>query len=95
MRSRAVQPLARPYIMASTLIALMAIIGSPRSQAVFVGLWIAPIVLAMIHDFVKRRLIHPVYLIGIAALGLSAYRDAIRSTELRDVFTVWLAAVLV
>ena len=34
--------------MASTLIALMAIIGSPRSQAVFVGLWIAPIVLAMV-----------------------------------------------
>ena len=34
--------------MASTLIALTPIIGNPRSQAVFDGLWIAPIVLATV-----------------------------------------------
>ncbi len=85
---------ASTYLLVAAVLR-MQIVGSPRSQAMFIGIWITPIVLGMIHDFVRRRLIHPVYLIGIAALALSAYRDFIRSTESWCIFTEWLATFVV
>ena len=85
---------ASTYLLVAAVLR-MPIIGSPRSQAMFIGLWITPIVLAMAHDYLKQRLIHPVYLIGIAALAASGYRDAIRETGLWRVFTEWLATLFV
>ena len=85
---------ASTYLLVAAVLR-MPIIGSPRSQAIFIGLWITPIALAMAHDYFKQRLIHPVYLIGIAALAASGYRDAIRETGMWWVFTEWLATLFV
>lgn len=85
---------ASTYLLVAAVLR-MPIIGSPRSQAIFIGLWIAPIVLAMAHDYIRQRLIHPVYVVGIAALAASGYRDGIRDTGLWRVFTEWLATLFV
>ena len=85
---------ASTYLLVAAVLR-MPIVGSPRSQAIFIGLWITPIVLAMAHDYVRQRLIHPVYLIGIAALAASGYRDGIRETGMWRVFTEWLATFFV
>ena len=85
---------ASTYLLVAAVLR-MPIIGSPRSQAMFIGLWITPIVLAMAHDYVRQRLIHPVYVVGIAALAASGYRDGIRETGMWRVFTEWLATFFV
>ena len=85
---------ASTYLLVAAVLR-MPIVGSPRSQAIFIGLWVTPIVLAMAHDYLKQRLIHPVYLIGIAGLAASGYRDVIRETGLWRVFTAWLATLFV
>ncbi|MDE0004908.1 MAG: hypothetical protein OXQ29_19635 [Rhodospirillaceae bacterium] len=90
----------RWMIVASTYLLVAAVlrmpfVGSPRSQAIFIGLWVTPILLAMAHDYLKQRLIHPVYLIGIAGLAASGYRDVIRETGMWRVFTEWLATLFV
>ena len=85
---------ASTYLLVAAVLR-MPIIGSPRSQAMFIGLWITPIVLAMAHDYLKQRLIHPVYLIGVAALATSGYRDVIRETGVWRLFTEWLATLFV
>ena len=83
---------ATTYLLVAAVLR-MPILGSPRSQAMFIGLWITPILLAMVHDFGKRRIVHPVYLIGIATLAASGYRDFIRETEMWAGFTGWLASL--
>lgn len=85
---------ASTYLLVAAVLR-MPIIGSPRSQAAFIGIWITPIMLAMAHDYLKQRLIHPVYLIGIAGLAASGYRDVIRETGMWRVFTEWLATLFV
>ena len=85
---------ASTYLLVAAVLR-MPIIGSPRSQAMFIGLWITPIVLAMVHDYLRQRLIHPAYLIGIATLAASGYRDVIRETGIWRVFTEWLATLFV
>ena len=85
---------ASTYLLVAAVLR-MPIIGSPRSQAVFIGIWITPILLVMLHDYVKQRLIHPIYLVGISVLAASAYRDGIRDTALWRVFTEWLATLFV
>ena len=85
---------ASTYLLVAAVLR-MPIIGSPRSQAMFIGLWITPIVLAMAHDYVRQRLIHPVYVVGIAALAASGYRDGIRETGTWRMFTEWLATFFV
>lgn len=85
---------ASTYLLVAAVLR-MPIIGSTRSQALFIGIWITPIVLAMAHDFVKQRLIHPVYVIGIAGLAASGYRDVIRETGMWRGFTEWLAMLFV
>ncbi|MYF69462.1 MAG: hypothetical protein F4053_04690 [Proteobacteria bacterium] len=85
---------ASTYLLVAAVLR-MPIIGSPRSQVLFIGIWITPIVLAMVHDYVRQRLIHPVYLIGIAALAASGYRDVIRETGMWRIFTEWLATLFV
>ena len=85
---------ASTYLLVAAVLR-MPVIGSPRSQAVFIGIRITPILLAMLHDYVKQRLIHPIYLVGIAVLAASAYRDGIRDTAMWRVFTEWLATLFV
>jgi hypothetical protein len=68
--------------------------GEPRNLVLVQVTWSAPILVGMAHDFWRRRLVHPVYVLGLAALLLEgpAARGFIRNTEAWRDATAWLAA---
>lgn len=57
-------------------------------------LWLSPVLIAVIHDWRKQRLIHPVYIFGIGVLVALRYRQLVRETDTWRDFMHWLAAVL-
>lgn len=90
----------RLMVVATTNLIVAAVIravGPPVStmHVVFVLLWLSPIIIAMVHDFVRKRLVHPVYIIGVAVLTISSFRDIVTSTDAWMTFTQWLASVSV
>ena len=63
----------RLMIMATTILVLpavsrMSFLGTPVPLWKFMLVWPIPVYLLMIHDFYKKRLIHPVYLIGVVTM---------------------------
>lgn len=46
----------------------MAFLGKPVPLWVFMVVWPLPVYLALVHDFRTKRIIHPAYAIGIAAM---------------------------
>jgi hypothetical protein len=63
----------RLMIVATTILVLpavsrMSFLGTPVPIWKFMLVWPIPVYLLMIHDFYRKRLIHPVYLIGVAAM---------------------------
>ena len=56
-------------------------------------IWSAPILVGMAHDFWRRRLVHPVYVLGLVVLLLEgrAMRLFLRDTETWRDITAWLA----
>ena len=63
----------RVMLVAMTLILLpavgrMAFLGVPVPLWKFMLVWPLPVYLAMVHDFGTKRMVHPVYVIGIAAM---------------------------
>lgn len=70
--------------------------GRPPPLPQLLAVWLSPILLGMIYDYVKRRMVHPVYLIGIGAvLFLKFGRGWVRGTETWNSFTNWLATFYV
>jgi hypothetical protein len=53
-------------------------IGSGLARA---GIWLSPIFIGMVHDWITRRRIHPVYAIGSVALLLFALRLLVARSE--------------
>jgi hypothetical protein len=50
----------------------------------------------MTHDYLRRRIVHPVYLVGIALVLLMKFgRGWIRGTQAWNDLTGWLAAFYV
>jgi hypothetical protein len=63
----------RLMIMATTILVLpavsrMSFLGTPVPIWKFMLVWPLPVYLLMIHDFYRKRLIHPVYLIGVITM---------------------------
>lgn len=89
----------RLMIVAATSI-LIASVGrflasvSIESHSALVLLWLSPILLAMAYDFLRQRVIHPVYVAGIAVVGASSFRDPLRFSDSWVSFTHWFASVI-
>jgi hypothetical protein len=63
----------RLMIVATTILVLpavsrMSFLGSPVPIWKFMVVWPLPVYLLMIHDFYRKRAIHPVYLVGVVAM---------------------------
>jgi uncharacterized membrane protein YozB (DUF420 family) len=63
----------RVMLVATTLllgpaVGRMFFLGFPIAVWKFMLLWPLPVYLAMVHDFRTKRIVHPVYVIGIAAM---------------------------
>jgi hypothetical protein len=89
----------RLIIVASTVLLIAAVHrmtflgGRPPPVPQLLAVWLSPIILGMIHDFVKQRLVHPVYLLGIAIVLVMKFGRAwISDTDAWRQFTIWLAA---
>jgi hypothetical protein len=67
-----------------TFTAAGVLVGDP---AAFAGrlprlaLWYSPVLVAMAHDLVTKRRIHPVYWIGVAAMTVAFLRIPFAQTE--------------
>jgi hypothetical protein len=46
----------------------MAFLGRPPSLGAFMLVWPLPVYVAMMHDYVTKRLIHPAYVLGVTAM---------------------------
>jgi hypothetical protein len=64
----------------------------PRPMRLLV--WFSPILLGMAYDLIKRRSIHPVYIIGLAALYVLSLRGALVDTDAWLAFSGWLATLV-
>ena len=65
----------RLMIVATTSLLIAAVgrmpfLGTPRDPWLLHLIWTAPILLAMAHDFWRRRSVHPVYVLGLIVLVL-------------------------
>jgi hypothetical protein len=58
--------------------------------------WSAPILLAMVYDYAKHRIVHPIYVFGLVLLLLEspAVRAAARASSAWRSFGAWLAAAV-
>jgi hypothetical protein len=88
----------RLMIVATTSLLIAAVsrmefLGSPRNQLLLHLIWVAPILLAMTHDFWQQRKIHPVYVLGLVVLVLEGplVRTPARVSETWQNMAGWLA----
>jgi hypothetical protein len=74
----------------------MPFLGQPRSMLLLHAIWTAPILVAIAHDFVRQRRVHPVYALGLVLLVLQgpAVRAYIRASEEWRSLSGWLAALV-
>lgn len=75
----------------------MPFLGQPRNLALVQLVWMAPILVAMAHDLRRRRLVHPVYVLGLVVLALEspAIRAVARATDTWRDLSARLAAWVV
>jgi len=55
-------------ILLGTAVGRMTFLGFPVALWKYMLLWPLPVYLAMVHDLRTKRMVHPVYVIGIAAM---------------------------
>lgn len=49
----------------------------------FLSIWLAPVLIAMIYDYASRRVIHPVYVIGLVVLTVIGFSGQLSGTDAR------------
>jgi hypothetical protein len=87
----------RLMIVATTSLLIAAVgrmefLGSPRNLLLLHLIWVAPILLAMAHDFWRHRKVHPVYVLGLVVLVLEGPLSRIpaRQSQLWQDMSRWL-----
>jgi hypothetical protein len=68
-------------------------IAKPPPLAPVLLVWLSPILIGMAHDLLRRRLVHPVYLMGIATVLAMKFRPPLHRTAAWEQFTSWLVTV--
>ncbi len=89
----------RLMIVATTNLIVAAVfravgMDTPILHLAFVLLWLSPIFIAIIYDFIRKRLVHPVYVTGAIVLTVSSFRDIVATTDMWLAFTQWLASAV-
>ena len=67
----------------------MKFLGSPVSLSNFMLVWPLPIYALMVHEYLKQRRVHPVYLIGIAAMLAMRLVLPLRTSETWMTISSW------
>jgi hypothetical protein len=76
----------RFMLLATVMLLIAAVLrmplGDPRSMPVFLGVWLAPVLIAMIYDYATRRMVHPVYVLGLVSLTIVSFRYLLIDSDL-------------
>jgi hypothetical protein len=90
----------RLIVVATTILLIAAVHrtaifgGPPPPLPILLLLWLAPIIVGISFDLVRRRSVHPVYLVGIVAvIFLKFLRRPLARTEVWKDFVAWLTAL--
>ncbi len=83
------------------LVAMTALLVAAALRMRFLGellplntrtlIWLSPILLAMAYDGIAKRIVHPVYVIGLAALYVLSLRRFLSGTDTWLAISGWLA----
>jgi len=84
----------RLMIVAATVVVVPAIgrmtfLGTPPSLVVFMLVWPLPVYVAMLHDYVTKRLIHPAYVTGVLAMLAERLVLPFGRTETWSAMSAW------
>lgn len=71
----------------------MLFLGRPVPEPLFLLVWPLPIYIAMAHDYLTKRLIHPAYVIGLAAMLAMRLVLPLRGSQTWLALTGWLATL--
>ena len=76
----------RWMLLATVMLLVAAVLrmdlGDPRPRHIFLSIWLAPVLIAMAYDYASRKIVHPVYVIGLVSLTLVSLRDLARETDI-------------
>jgi hypothetical protein len=81
----------RLMIVATTTLLVAAALRLPLPLPARLLVWFSPILLAMAYDVATRRMLHPAYAVGLAALILLSQRRFLAGTDAWLGFSGWLA----
>jgi hypothetical protein len=86
----------RCLLVATTILLVAAVLrmkflGTPPVTPLVFLIWPLPIYVAMVHDYVTKRVIHPVYVMGLLAIGSMRLVLSLRASQPWLDFTAWLA----
>lgn len=62
-------------------VARMEFLGAPAPYLVFVAVWLSPLLIAMLYDLYRYRIIHPAYVIGLVVLATVPMRSQLAQTD--------------
>jgi hypothetical protein len=71
----------------------MLFLGKPVPEPLFLLVWPLPIYIAMAHDYLTKRLIHPAYVIGLAVMVAMRLVVPLHDSQPWLAFTGWLATL--
>jgi hypothetical protein len=72
----------------------MSFLGEPLPRPTRLLIWFSPILLGIAYDLVAKRMVHPAYVLGLAALYLLSMRGALVETDAWLAFSGWLATLV-
>jgi hypothetical protein len=86
----------RCLLVATTILLIAAVVrmkflGTPPVAALLFLIWPLPIYVGMVHDYVTKRVVHPVYVMGLLALGSMQLLLPLNASQSWLDFTAWLA----
>jgi hypothetical protein len=86
----------RLMIVATTILLVAAVgrmsfLGRPVPETLFMLVWPLPVYIAMIHDYVTKKLVHPVYVLGVIAMLVMRLCLPLRKGPAWLEFSSWLA----
>jgi len=92
--------LHRRFILLATNALIIAgvsrLFGGTRSVALsdvvpMLAVWLSPLWIAMLYDWLRHRIVHAVYLSGGLLLIVLRYRQLLRDSDLWEHFLQWMA----
>ena len=72
----------------------MSFLGDPLPRPTRILIWFSPILFGIAYDLIAKRMVHPVYVVGLAALYLLSMRGALVETDAWLAFSGWLATLV-